>query len=354
MELLVSDLQSLVLGLPIAVRPSPTSFIKCWAKRDSVALTFWSNYLKDSIPLPWPSNFRSTQFSTTQSSTRNWNHSLTTLAKYGITPAISTRLAVFIACGHHASFCDVTLGIVRSGRDVDVVHSNEMVGCLVSVLPSRLILSPSLSLLELASLEIEADRKSRENQLVTLGELARLREGGRREDLFNILVTYQSLADRDPEEMKTLPIRNPPSIIRMPTFYGLSVEITPHHSEQYELTAYYDKSALSTLQVESFLNTIAQVLDIFISNPEATIGQLNLGSLDASNLRLAQESNTVEYFNTIRDLKVEGDIVDKVTLAWISILRLPNDIPINCEASFSSLGGDSVSFFLREYFSGDS
>lgn len=235
------------------------------------------------------------------------------------------------------------MGIVRSGRDVDIAYSNEIVGCLVSVLPSRLLLSPLLSLLELAALEIEADRKSRENQLVTLGELARLQAKGTREDLFNILVTYQSLADRDPEEEETLPIRNPPSIIRMPTFYGLSVEITPHNSEQYELTAYYDQSALSPTEVKGFMNTVAQVLDTLIDSPKTTIGQLRLSNLDSSDPPPQQGYDTIQSIDAVRDLKVDSDMVDKIASVWISILRLPNDIPINKDASFSSLGGDSVS-----------
>lgn len=344
----MSDVRSIYHNLPLASRPSYTSFISYSQKQEqsSSISGFWLDYLQDSVAPSWPTN-SSNQFSTTKSSTVHWKGSLDSLAKLSISPAIATRIAIFIACGFYGHSRDVTLGIVRSGRDIDIAGSNEIIGAFVSVLPSRLILSPGNSLLQLCAIESEADRKSRANQVITLGELSKLQGKESREDLFNILVTYQSLAELDEEEenLAIFPIRQPPDLIRMPTGYALSVEITPLRLlKEYELVAYYDETALAPEDATQFLNLVIQVLETFVINPETKIKDLKLGEF---NHRLVKEGKDVKEESIVQatsfGLVELAQLITQIQSVWENILRLPNGIRIKSSETFSSLGGDSVS-----------
>lgn len=283
----------------------------------------------------------------------HWIGSLNTIAKdYGVTPAISTRIASFVALALHSKSSDVLIGIVRSGRDIDVDRADELVGPCVSVLPSRLRFSASTTLLDLAIEEALADKEARAHQLVTLGEISRISNFDNRSDLFNILLTYQSLAERDKSATgadKPWPIEQPPEQIRMPTSYALSIEITPLRTEnQFEITAFYDSNLLQPCEAQAFLETIGMVLDCFVRTPSTRFDQLEIGGkkgVEVSSKDLVESlAGGASVGDGDQRLVSEVDhreVCDRLAVVWSSVLQLngrrvaPND-------RFGNLGGDSV------------
>ncbi|GAA6030664.1 hypothetical protein JCM8097_006261 [Rhodosporidiobolus ruineniae] len=363
LELLTADLRSLCFGLDLPPRPPFSSVAAWWSSSADIATDtadFWRSYLNDARPLNWPSQdpLDGEMLATTGAAIVHWNGDVESLTqRHGITPAIASRVAISVALSHHAVSDDVTVGIVRSGRDIDVHDADEIIGPCVSVLPSRIrfSLSPdssSPSLLSLARAEASTDRLSRVHQRVTLTQLTRacnLSSG--RTDLFSTLVTYQSLAERDPawDAAAPWPIRQPPERIHMPTNYSLSFEVTPEKDdkEKLELACFFDERIIAKDEVEAVLSSVATVLDYLVAAPCTTVEDVKakLGGGSASNglsksAATPNKTHTADALDGVDGPKVE-EVVRKLKTEWAAVLRIEEG-DFDAEDSFSSLGGDSI------------
>lgn len=353
LELLTTDLRALCHDLHLSSRPSFNSVVTFWSTLPPTPIEtreFWKSYLASAQPLAWPSiaPLHGAPLETTRLATRHWTGDLSSFARTeGITPAVLSRVAVEIALGHHARTQDVLIGIVRSGRDVDIDRCDEIIGPLVSVLPSRLVLDPATSLLDLLHHESRMDKLSRAHQQMPLPVLSTLLSLSSRSALFNILLTYQSLAEFSvlEEELAIWPVRQPPERIAMPTGYTLSVEITPVKGEDgtLELGCFYDPRVLETTGVERFLGTVHRVLDIILDRPSSTLASLALG-LPSANIEAVGSCTAAEVQAERRgdiDQALLRSLLPRIAKVWSVVLRL--DDPFATTETFNALGGDSVS-----------
>lgn len=359
LELLSADLRALCHQLDVTPRPDFSSIVSWWLAEphpSSTTSDFWRSYLTGATPLHWPSQdpLNGQQLSTSTTEILHWSGDLRSLSKRnGLTPAIASRVAIAVALGHHALSEDVTLGIVRSGRDIDVEGADEVTGPCVSVLPSRLLLHPSTSLLDLAHEEATADRRARAHQHVTLAQIAKICNLPGRSDLFDVLVTYQSLAERDEEEAEVAklpwPIRQPPERITMPTSYTLSLEITPEaeDEEALELSCFYDHRIITREEVQRLLSTIARVMDYISTAPCTKLGELKL-STPQSSTPLPRVEAPQQALSSASNSEVDA-VVERLAEVWASVLRLDSD-EFGADDSFASFGGDSVSDSLSLAF----
>ena len=319
------------------------------------SVDFWRDYLGGARPLGWPTQeaLEGDMLATTGASIRYWSGELTALTqRSGITPAIASRIAVLVALHHHARSDDVNVGIVRSGRDIDVADADEVIGPCVSVLPSRIRFEHDPSLLSLAKAEAMADRRARRHQHVTLAQLARFCDLPGRADLFDILVTFQSLAERD-SEVETAapwPVRQPPERIHMPTNYTLSFEITPelHDGDKLELACFFDERIVTQAEVDDVLKTVGTVLDYLTTAPCTTVSQVKLDPKAAARgpgpvaRRQVETNGTSSKTATAALTPTQSRLIVRLRKEWAAILRIEEDECGNDE-SFASLGGDSVS-----------
>ncbi|KDE06274.1 hypothetical protein MVLG_03433 [Microbotryum lychnidis-dioicae p1A1 Lamole] len=355
LELLSTDLRCLVHSLELESRPSFSSIVNWWSSTPadfSSIKSFWKTYMAGAQPLNWPSQapLKGEQLSTSSAEVLHWSGDLKDLAKRtGITPAIASRVAIALALGRFAARDEVVLGIVRSGRDIEVLQAEEVIGPCVSVLPSRTKLDPQLSLLDLAERETQDDRKARANQQIRLSDLTKVCELSSRKDLFDILVTYQSLAERDdePKHIKELswPIRQPPEKIRMPTAYTLSMEVTPQlgEEESFELACFYDERLIESETVKGVLKAVARILDYFVAAPCIKIGDVKLegGEVPISKQTREVEELRGEEEEEEKDLGDLAETKQRITKAWSTVLDMDLD-EIGDSNSFGSLGGDSI------------
>ncbi|SCV67373.1 BQ2448_6019 [Microbotryum intermedium] len=354
LELLSTDLRSLVHSLELEPRPSFSSIVNWWSSTPSNLSSieaFWKTYMSGAKPLKWPSQapLKGEQLSTTSAEVLHWSGDLKGLTKRtGITPAIASRAAIALALGRFAARDEVVLGIVRSGRDIEIPQAEEVIGPCVSVLPSRTRLDPQISLLDLAERETQDDRKARANQQIRLTDLTKVCELSARNDLFDILVTYQSLAERDDEleEIKELswPIHQPPEKIRMPTAYTLSMEVTPQldDEEAFELACFYDGRVVESETVKDILRGVAKVLDYFVAAACTKVGEVKL---EGREVPIRNGTTEIEELRKEREedegLGVLTEVKQRITQAWSTVLRM--DVGDICESdSFGSLGGDSI------------
>ena len=363
LELLTADLRDLCFDLSPPARPSFGNVAGWWLNESSPpqdTVDFWRGYLDGARPLGWPSQapLDGDMLATTGAAILHWSGELDALShKHGITPAIASRVAILVALQHHAQSRDVNVGIVRSGRDIDVVDADEIIGPCVSVLPSRIRFneSSSSSLLSLARAEAEADRRARLHQHVTLSQLASVCAlAGGRADLFDILVTFQSLAERDPafDAAAPWPIRQPPERIHMPTNYTLSFEVTPetHDKDRLELACFFDERLLDQVEVEGVLKSVATVLDYLTTAPCTTVDDVKLVGDSAGDLARARRATSDAAASAAADsadaapteLDDEAvEYVERLKKEWAAVLRV-DEGEIGAHDSFSSLGGDSV------------
>ncbi|CDR48488.1 RHTO0S18e01178g1_1 [Rhodotorula toruloides] len=357
LELLTLDLRNLCFDIPVPDRPSFGAVASWWLSETTPpqdTIDFWRSYLDGAKPLGWPSQdpLHGEILATTGAAIQHWSGELDALSqRSGITPAIASRLAILVALHHHTGSSDVNVGIVRSGRDIDVVDADEIIGPCVSVLPSRIRFDPNSSLLSLAKTEAEADRRARIHQHVTLSQLARFCDLPGRADLFDILVTFQSLAERDPavETAAPWPVRQPPERIHMPTNYTLSFEITPdmHNKDKLELACFFDERIIEKSEVDNVLKSVASVLDYLTTAPCTKLGQVKLGEGVAPPRPLSKQANG----STGPPSGVNGSTraldpallatVQRLAKEWASVLRVP-EADIGPHDSFASFGGDSI------------
>ncbi|SCZ96549.1 BZ3500_MvSof-1268-A1-R1_Chr8-2g10288 [Microbotryum saponariae] len=356
LELLSTDLRCLVHSLELESRPSFSSIVNWWSSTpaDLTSIeSFWKTYMAGAQPLNWPSQaaLKGEQLSTSSAEVLHWSGDLKDLAKRtGITPAIASRVAIALTLGRFAASDEVVLGIVRSGRDIEVLQA-EVIGPCVSVLPSRTKLDPRMSLLHLAERETQDDRKARANQQIRLSDLTKVCELSARKDLFDILVTYQSLAERDddePEHIKKLswPIRQPPEKIRMPTAYTLSMEVTPQlgEAQSFELACFYDPRLIESETVKGVLKAVARILDYFVAAPCTKIGDVKLDGGEVLTSKQTREVEEVRGEEEEEEEEVLGDLSEtkqRITKAWSTVLNMNLD-EIGDSDSFGSLGGDSI------------
>lgn len=377
LELLTADLRSLIHNLPLPSRPPFHAVASWWRSSSSPpadTVDFWRSYLTSAVPLSWPSQsaLNGEMLATTGASILHWSGELEALTqRHGVTPAIASRVAIAVALSIHAKAEDVTVGIVRSGRDVDVQDADEIIGPCVSVLPSRIRFTPSPSssssattspsLLSLSLTESASDRFTRVHQRVTLPQLTSLCSLPSRDSLFSILVTFQSLAERDPSpesDHLSWPIRQPPERIHMPTNYALSFEVTPQlgKRDELELACFFDERVLGEGEVDEVLKTVAKVMDYLVTAPCTTINAVRR-SLGSSSSTTSPSPSSVLPSTGADEVNIDVDparlaaLEQQIRAEWAAVLRVEEG-DIGKGETFASLGGDSVrpSFLVPPYF----
>lgn len=353
----MSDLRALCNNLPLNPRPPFSNLVGWWQHRPPPAdstIDFWQSYLAGAKQLGWPSKAGlgpDEALSTTAFRAIEWRGDLKTLSKkHGITPAIASRVAIHVALAHRARQDEVSVGVVRSGRDIDLAEADEIIGPCVSVLPSRLEIKPQSNLLELMKAEGLADRRARRHQEVTLPQLAKWCDLPGRDGLFDILVTFQSLAlhdDEDDERKPLWPLRQPPARIFMPTGYSLSFEITPNreHADELELAVFYDPRVVTAEEVDEVVGWVGTVLEWMTVAPCTEVGKLDLG--EPGQAGVARRPVRVDEDGEGSDVsQAELErLIEAVREAWAATLKLDGE-DVGVDDTFASLGGDSVSSLL--------
>ncbi|KAK4056093.1 NRPS [Microbotryomycetes sp. JL221] len=360
LELLTTDLRSFCHKLNVSKRPNFSSIVSWWIKNNQIQIStskFWKTYLEGCKPLFWPNvdALNGKQLSTSTIEFIHWEGDLVDMLRTnGITPAIATRIAIIVALSRHSQTNDVTVGIVRSGRDIDTTEfePDQVIGPCVSVLPCRIQIQNKdetfPSLFELCQKEIQQDKLARTYQHVTLSQLSSICQlQGGRNDLFNILITYQSLAEREQDSVESnlkFPIQQPPERITMPTSYTMSFEITPSplNKNKLELACFYDNRVIQQEKVNQVLKDVGKIMDYITMIPCTKIDQIQFETNQEKIVNQPVQILNPKPFDQGLNEKRIQEIVNQLKPVWSSVLKLETN-EFDVQDSFASLGGDSIS-----------
>lgn len=208
-------------------RPNFGNIVKWWQDPQSQSdIDYWQKFFSHSKPRQIQQNVdqQGNVYLTSEVAETKWTGKLQQFCRRtGITPAIVTRVAVYIALFSKGWVqSDSFTGIVRSGRDFIhnrkdfancSVDATEVIGPCVSVLPSRMPWYDEdykqdaidyLNIIELLHKESKSDKESRQHQKVSLSDLVSLSGTDNRAALFDILITYQNFSRQHGEDRKFL------------------------------------------------------------------------------------------------------------------------------------------------------
>lgn len=352
LDLLSDDLRLLCGEQTLPPRPPFAQFVRSWSQHSPPSDStkeFWRRYLQGAKGLSWPpGTSRGTTLQTAATVAVHWGGDLSPLSKeHGITPAIATRVAAAISLAKQSGGRDLTLGIVRSGRDIDVPECENMIGPCVSVLPARFqVEKEGLTYLDLLKTEARSDHDARSNQQITIPDIAKICSIPDRQDLYKTLLTYQSLAERVPEEEESLPrpISEPPEAITMPTNYALSIEITPRAVGNLELNCFYDGEMVPEGDVRGLMEGMGQVLDAMVGDPnqKLVLPRVEAAGVGQSDGTAPEKSRGDASQDSAPGEKVE-EIAKRVVGHWAAVLKC-DPSKVSRTVKFGDLGGDSVSF----------
>ncbi|KNF05500.1 hypothetical protein PSTG_01312 [Puccinia striiformis f. sp. tritici PST-78] len=370
---------SIDLSLPTETTTRYSEFIEVWRKRSDVhqheTHRFWKVYLEGV-----ERKSDGSAFITTQHKSIRWlgQKELEKLKLFhGITPAVAIRLAVAIGLFNAGLVGpDVLFGMVRSGREIELERgrlAEDAVGCCVSVLPIRTKLWDQrfrgMSLLEALNQEKNIEDEIRKHQMISMGELGRLIVG--HGEWLDTLLTIQSW---DSTEQRR-PIKQPPDLIRMPTRFKLSIEVTLEaDKDAITVDVFYDNRSFMTQDqclhrekpTADFMadGLLAHLVSSFnhLSNhyhqPVKSILNPALPTERTGSIALSLESQSRKnqslpvderHLQSI-DLNRVGNRQDhqetlkmaRMREIWIEILGLRTGNPFGLDRSFESLGGDSI------------
>ncbi|WAQ92154.1 hypothetical protein PtA15_16A60 [Puccinia triticina] len=358
-----------------------SAFVEAWKTRSEVHQReihqFWKVYLEGVQRNSAGSAFTTTQHKSTRWLGRQKLEELKLL--HGITPAIAIRLSIAIGLFNSGlAGPDVVFGMVRSGREVDLDGgrlAEDVVGCCVSVLPIRTRLWDdrfrAMSLLEALAHEKEVEAEMGKHQMISIGELGRLVVG--HGEWLDTLVTIQSWDSAEHQR----PIKQPPELIRMPTRFKLSIEVSLEEDrDAVAIDLFYDNRSFGksfpgsgraghsadalagTLLADLVASLNLTLSDSYhhqpiqsILNPSlsteplcSTRGQLKDDYQSLTNSKtLADEQQIQSADGNQISHDQETRKVAKMREIWMDILGLTTHNPPGFNQSFENLGGDSIS-----------
>ncbi|EGG02351.1 uncharacterized protein MELLADRAFT_91465 [Melampsora larici-populina 98AG31] len=274
------------------------------------AKKYWEMYLDQLNPITWPTK-PTEALRTSQHISTTWydpNQSLLQLSKsYSFTPAIATRIAtaigIFQWTGDHQAPQDLIMGIVRSGREIGLNGrsiAEEVRGCCVKVLPSRIQCYEDKPIEEMIQEELEHESKLKSMDQTDVKESLMV------EGLCKVLFTYQ------------VGILYKPMKVRMGSIFGISIEISPNEvMDSFEIEIYYDEKFL--MNPKKLLDEILNSLDRL---KKVKVEEIGLGLSDSD------PTEKIEMENVLKK-------------AWVEVLGV-QVTNINGQSRFRNLGGDSI------------
>ncbi|PLW46152.1 hypothetical protein PCASD_04155 [Puccinia coronata f. sp. avenae] len=358
---------SLMRGMGQSKRTQYREFVNTWRRHTQVPKIhqFWNSYL-DGLPIM---KLASSNFTTTEHKSTRWlgQKTLENLKiTEGITPAIAIRLMAGIGLFNSGfSGSDVLFGMVRSGREIELGGgqlAEEIVGCCVSVLPIRLKIWEEnlrrMSVLEAFKQEQKTEEEMGKHQMVSVGELGRQTVGYG--EWLHTLLTIQH-----PTGLIKGPMKPRPELIRMPTRYKLSIEVTiEDDGETVHVDLFYDKhisaaphssDSMAEQLLEHLVDSFRQLehshhqLIQSILNPTISTERPNWTTSNRvirdGIPRNLDPTNQPQIEKTIRNgVSSLDDKFAKMKDIWMDVLALKSgdDDQVLIHKSFEDLGGDSI------------
>ena len=260
-EFLLQDLNSLLLGAPLAQRPAYSRYVEYLQRQDDAPMrNFWNKYLAGAASSKLGSNS-----APENTVTAEVGHDLkSTASNLKVTPSVLLYAVWAIVLSSVCCTDDVVMGVTLSGRDVPVSDILQMSGPTLLIAPLRVKVNKSSSLAE-----------HMENVQSGLWEIAKhaqyglrniLKASGQSKELFdtmaNFLIKIPSHMRQD--GLRALPENN----------LG-TVEYTKLELHNADLNRVTLCSTLEPEYAQSLADTVADILKAACDRPISVIEELN-------------------------------------------------------------------------------
>ncbi len=195
---------------------------------------------------------------------------------------------------------DVLFGATVSGRPAELPGVEAMVGMFINTLPVRVRIEEKQNVGQwLQQLQLD-QLEARQYEYSPLARVQGWSEMGRGHGLFDSLVVFENypINSSSPQQQQTLGIRVEPNT-QSNNFetsnYPLELVVLPGERIFTQIT--YDQRRFSEETIAGLLKRFERVLEVFVSEPEITLGEVSLLS-EAEKRQLLcdwNQTNTAEY-----------------------------------------------------------
>ena len=293
-----SDVQSLYKGGKLPERRAFKTLIKYLSSIDRTAgLDFWKNKLLTATPLsflqPPPGAERMT---VNTSITRRIHPGHGTMAReYGIMASTLATAAWALVLAAHTGSSDVVFGQPVAGRSAPIRGIEEMVGTCINTVARRVILHPTMSILDTLR-EIQADQvEIAKHEYIGLAEiqhhgvpdigslfrtLLNIRNLPGDQELYanedKLKAEPQLLTGRGGLDGADVPLVRFILTFKLDLTFQKVIFVSPYATDSFALEVLFIKQTVSPAEVELLLDHYEAALSYLNRNPHALIHNVNL------------------------------------------------------------------------------
>ncbi|MBV9788758.1 MAG: amino acid adenylation domain-containing protein, partial [Chloroflexi bacterium] len=218
---------------------------------------------------------------------------------------------------------DIVFGVSVSGRPVEILGVEEMVGLFINTLPLRAQLTPEMPLFTLLRQLQQQMVQINEHSFVPLAKVKSLTPNGwgGGKPIFDSLIAFENYPeDKLPaDEIAGLAIRDVLAVEK--TEYPLGMIVLPEKELIFHLN--YDTEQFSLAEIKQIEQQLTNVLDAMLQQPEGTLGELSLLCLAERRQILVEWNDTAVDFG--RPLVASQLFAEQVA-------RTPDAIAVSFEA----------------------
>jgi amino acid adenylation domain-containing protein len=244
---------------------------------DSAATTWWSDRLADldaATPLPLQPPAVEVPVSQT-SAVRALSHSATAdVNAFARTNRLTLNTLANGAWGlllsHYSGSADVVFGSTVSGREHGVDGVEDIVGMLISTLPTRLRIDPSATVVDWLDAAQLDGLDARHHGHIGLADIQRLTDVPATQSLFDSIVVTENYPQMVVPRSSTLR----PSELSVGSPSNFALAILVHPGEQLRFEAVYEESLLDGRAVERMLEHLEQTIVSMTAGDTQLVGDV--------------------------------------------------------------------------------
>lgn len=264
----------------------PLAAYHSWLNRQSLdeAMVYWEHLLGDidsTCELPeWNQPDASIQSGAVS---RHLNIELsqqlrTTAKRAQVSLSTLMQAAWALVVSHFNGQPDVVFGVTVAGRPTDLPHAEEMVGLFINTLPMRLYTYSDKSIVQWLQEIQKQQQESSRYEFTPLAGIQKCTALPAGKPLFDSYVVFENFPE-DPNLIRQtteLDIRVMQANFR--GSYPLAVQINP--GDTIEIKGIYEPSKLTQATVSSYIEKMAEVLDLLVKQPELSLSLLQLSDAE--------------------------------------------------------------------------
>ncbi|KAJ3018361.1 hypothetical protein HKX48_002951 [Thoreauomyces humboldtii] len=279
LPLLMDSLVKTYLGENVSFGPSYSLFVEYVRGQDDMeAKDYWKSALEGSCPTLFPRGKDSVPRGAAGTLSQSSPTSITKFAaSSGITVATLIKVAWAITLGIHAGSKDVLFGTTISGRDISVPGIANVVGPCISLLPTRVRLDATKTVIEILRMVQRESSESAQQAHLGTSEILRLAPNTGGTPLFRTLLNFMNVASPDAivadrKDTREVHLERIDGSMDLDFPLDLNAILLDDGTVRFELD--YDMSTISAWEISHVMNHLCSALSFIVEAPHALISSV--------------------------------------------------------------------------------